>query len=412
MRVPIPACWRGKRLNDRHAAPGQAVGYLYQCERALLDLVDGALRGRNVTLFLERLDDFHLEEEGRPVDILQVKHHTAPGASLSDNSDDLWRTLDVWMDVLPRLEPDDNPEFGLLTTSVAVPGSAASLLRRRDRDPSVALRLLLRTAADAAAKHTAAARSRFANLGELDQRRIIDAMVVHDGEVDILDLDGELRSRLLGVHPEHIAAYVESFKGWWYARCVGMLRRAESGVTTSDLNDKLAELRDTYHPQNLPFDYDLGDATESERLSYATRLFIRQLEWIAAEDELLALAIDEYHRSYANKSRWLRLGLVRVDELDNYERKLVAEWQRARAFMLRELGASSDAEALERAGRALWRQVSDSQAVRIRPRFDDQNLTRGSYHELADRADQADRPHVGWHPMFAERLRELLQDVA
>jgi hypothetical protein len=44
---------------NRHAAPGQAAGYLYQCEHALLDLIEGAINRREVTLFLEKLDDIH-----------------------------------------------------------------------------------------------------------------------------------------------------------------------------------------------------------------------------------------------------------------------------------------------------------------------------------------------------------------
>jgi hypothetical protein len=101
--------------------------------------------------------------------------------------------------------------------------------------------------------------------------------------------------------------------------------------------------------------------------------------------------------------------LIDPGELDEFESKLVREWQRERAFMLAELGDEGDAEEQERAGLALWRRVSDSQAVTIRRRFSDQNLTRGSYHELADRADQTERRHVGWHPTFEERLRQILE---
>jgi hypothetical protein len=397
-------------LTTSHGAPGQAAGYLYQCERALLELIDGAIRRRDVTLFLEKLDDIHLEENGRPSDVLQVKHHSGSGGSLTNESVDLWRTLNAWMDVLPELEPEDDPEFGLLTTSSAPSDSAAAMLRRDGRDAGQALEALRATASASIVEGTRAWRNRFSQLPADDQTRLINALVVRDAEPEISDLDDQLTARLrIGVRPEHMPAFLESFKGWWYARCVALLRRTEPGVTTGDMLNKLHELRDRYHPENLPFEYDLGDATADERAGYATRLFIRQLEWIAATNDLLAIAIDEYHRAFANKSRWLRLGLLQPGELDDFERRLVIEWQRERAFMLAELGGSADVDELERAGMALWRRVSDSQAVRIRRRFDDQTLTRGSYHELADRADQTERPHVGWHPAFAERLRELLE---
>lgn len=397
-------------MTNRHAAPGQAAGYLYQCEHALLDLIESAIHNREVTVFLEMLDDIHLEEDDRPVNVLQIKHHTGGGGSLTNESVDLWRTLDVWMDVLSELEPEDDPEFSLVTTSSAPSDSASFLLSREDRNPGRALELLRMTAADSSVEGTARWRRRFASLDPIDQSRIVEAMIVRDAEPEILELDTVLGARLrLGVRPEHMAGLLESFKGWWYARCVAMLRRTEAGVTTSDMLNKLYDLRDKYHPENLPFDYDLGDVTEEEKVSYSTRLFIRQLEWVAATNDLLAIAIDEYHHAFANKSRWLRLGLIDPGELDEFEAKLVREWQRERAFMLAELGDEADPGEHERAGIALWRRVSDSQAVTIRRRFSDQNLTRGSYHELADRADQPDSRHVGWHPTFEERLRQILE---
>jgi hypothetical protein len=52
------------------------------------------------------------------------------------------------MDVLSELDPEDDPEFSLVTTSSAPSGFASYLLRREDRDPGRALELLRETAAN------------------------------------------------------------------------------------------------------------------------------------------------------------------------------------------------------------------------------------------------------------------------
>ncbi len=391
-----------------HTAAGPAAGYLYQCERALLVLAERAPVQPGLTLFMEKLDDVHLEEHGRPVDILQVKHHAGGGGSLTDESRDLWRTLNVWMSVLPELDPDEEPEFTLMTTSRAPNGSAASHLRRDEhRAPQLALERLRQIAEQSTIEGTVDVRARFSALGPFDQERLIDAIVVRDQEPEIQDLDDRLKGLLrLGVRAEHQDAFIESLKGWWYARSVALLRRTESAVTVSDLLNRIHDLRDSYHPENLPFDFDVGQPSADEHDSYATRIFIRQLQWIAATNDLLAIAIDEYHRAYTNKSRWLRLGLLRPGELDDYEQKLVVEWKRQHAFMCASLDGSATEPEKQRAGLQLWREVSDSTTVRIRPRFDEQELTRGTYHDLADRRN------VGWHPAFEERLRELLASAA
>jgi hypothetical protein len=200
-------------------------------------------------------------------------------------------------------------------------------------------------------------------------------------------------------------ALIESLKSWWYARSVAMLRHLEGGVTVGDLLDRIHQLRDSYHPENLPFEYDLGVPTDADQTAYSRRLFIHQLRWVAASNALLAIAIDEYHRAYANRSKWLRLGVVAPQELDDYERRLVAEWRRYRAFADARLSEAATDEDKEAIGLALWQEVSNA-TVKIRPRFDDQNLTRGIYHDLAD------RPDVGWHPDFEARVQELLGSVA
>jgi hypothetical protein len=356
---------------------------------------------------MEKLDDVHLEEHGQPVDILQIKHHAGGGGSLTDESRDLWRTLDVWMDVLPSLEADDEPEFGLVTTSQAPDDSVAALLRRDDqRNAKRALAVLRRVASESTVAGTATVRGRFARLAAQDQERLVAAIVVRDEEPEILDLDDRLKELLrIGVRSEHLDAFIDSLKGWWYSRSVGLLRGSVAAVTGGDLLNRIHDLRDSYHPENLPFDFDVALSSD-EHSSYSTRIFIRQLQIVAATNDLLAVAIDEYHRAYTNKSRWLRLGLLRPGELDEYERKLVAEWKRQHAFMCAGLDETAPEPTRQEAGLRLWRELSDTTVVRIRPRFDEQELTRGTYHDLADRWQ------VGWHPTFEERLRELLDAAA
>ena len=76
----------------------------------------------------------------RPTELLQVKHHVAPG-SLSDASEDIWPTITVWLDAHDAAGLDfSDVALLLLSTSTASPGSAASLLRsdRRERDEALA----------------------------------------------------------------------------------------------------------------------------------------------------------------------------------------------------------------------------------------------------------------------------------
>lgn len=105
-----------------------AAGYLYQCQTALLELLRRGWDEPDLILFLEKLDDVELQRADAR-EALQIKHHTGKSGSVTDASVDLWRTLAVWLDVLPGLAPGEQPSFTLLTTGRAPDGSAASLLR-------------------------------------------------------------------------------------------------------------------------------------------------------------------------------------------------------------------------------------------------------------------------------------------
>jgi hypothetical protein len=147
-----------------HSAAPQAVGYLFQCEYALLALIEQARRDPTRALGLEVLDDVHFESFGTPTELLQTKHHVSHGSDLTDRSPDLWRTLAAWLDALELLS-GPVPALTLVTTQEAV-GGAVSLLRDSPGRDADAARVLLEQAAaeDPGNLATATARGRFLSL--------------------------------------------------------------------------------------------------------------------------------------------------------------------------------------------------------------------------------------------------------
>jgi CRISPR/Cas system type I-B associated protein Csh2 (Cas7 group RAMP superfamily) len=58
------------------------------------------------------------------------------------------------------------------------------------------------------------------------------------------------------------------------------------------------------------------------------QIFIEQLKLIALSDVRLKRAIRDYYRAYQQRAKWIREDLLYINELENYENKLVDEWQR------------------------------------------------------------------------------------
>ena len=81
-----------------HGASASALGYLYQSQWPLVEILRRGRDEPDCALTLELHDDVAWEEDGTPTELLQLKHHINAAGRLGDKDDDLWRTIRVWMD--------------------------------------------------------------------------------------------------------------------------------------------------------------------------------------------------------------------------------------------------------------------------------------------------------------------------
>jgi hypothetical protein len=112
------------------SAASSAAGYYYQARFALCESLRFVYGDASIDIAIERLDDVSFEKNGKPLELLQTKHHIGKLGDLTDTSADLWKTLRIWSQAAK-----DNPALPgrtrllLVTTGQAPEGSAASCLR-------------------------------------------------------------------------------------------------------------------------------------------------------------------------------------------------------------------------------------------------------------------------------------------
>ena len=393
--------------SDDHSAAGSALGYLYQCYWPLLELVRRSNAEPGLSVALELLDDVQFEEQGRPLELIQTKHHGTRG-DLGDTSVDLWRTINVWISAIEQLGLEESVSLTLATTATAGEGTAASYLSAdNERDEGRAQTLLENAARSSVNTTTSAARSRFLNLLPTARRELVRAITVADGALRIEDLDRELQDALFWALPgdERLPTFVEYLRGWWHGIAIRLLRRELERFTVIDLLQQVRDLQDQFGPESLPTDPDLPDPDEATVAEYQDRIFVRQLALIAANQRQLAIAIKDYYRAFTQRSRWLRRELLGVGELDRFERQLVDEWEFVFTNLAREMSEEASDEEQERCGREILGHLAENAKARIRERYNEPFMLRGTLHELADGR------RVGWHPDFEARLEALLGPV-
>jgi hypothetical protein len=397
---------------NAHAAAGQALGYVHQVQWALIELIQRARKSPTTLLRLETLDDIETTLPGPgAVELTQVKHQVKPASDLSENSVDLWRSLNVWMDVIADKMVVGTPVLKLVTTVSLPSGSILNYLRADEtlRNISLAVAGLENAAKEGRNTTTLPWRRKFLNLRASERSSFISLVTIDDGAPRARDVAEVLSEQLRIAAPRgREDIFVRYLLGWWYQICIRLLDRTLDAVSAADLEMTTSDLRDQFLPDNLPMAPEvLVPFTEDDSIPYRDRQFVQQLIWIALDEQRLWWAIRDYHRAWTQRSEWLRLNLVSEPELDRYAFRLYDEWeyifQQRVAKMRRDGGPEEDVT-----GQEILELVSAESRARVRERFDESWLNRGTLHALAD--GWSNRT-IGWHPGFTSKLAELLVGV-
>lgn len=386
-------------------ATNSMLGYLYQVRLAL---VEALVRLRDEASFLiqvEKLDDVSFESQGKPSEILQIKHHQTREGNLADTSTDVWKSIRVWLEGRANGTLAVDALLYLVTTSVADPGTAAYALRTGSmRDVALARSKLDAAAQSSSNLDTVKGRTAYLALSASEREQFLRTVVVLDRSPGVLAIEDQLNQELFhAAEPVQLAALTTRLEGWWHRRVLLHLN-GFGPILSEELLAQIADLREQFKRDNLPIDDDLLDEFDDEALS--DRPFIEQLKLANIRSQKRILyAMKDYFRAFQQRSRWVREDLLIVGDVDNYEDRLKEEWERRFERMRDDFGINAAEEEKRRAAATLYGWVETEASFPIKVGCMEPFVTRGSYQMLADRG------HVGWHPEFRDRLRQLFEDA-
>jgi hypothetical protein len=238
-----------------HSAAGPALGYIYQFQAALLELIPHALSGRDAQATLEVFDDVAFDfEAGQAKSVLQIHHSLRSDRELLDTSAKTWRTLAIWAGEWARLDAGETRMMTLLSTQRARAGSGLQALTIAHRNVDHAFDALTNVAAAAdGSASTATDREAFLALPAMEQRALLENVTVADGALQAT----ESRARLVQLlAPTHERRFIESMadavEGWWWPPGATSADRTVPAVPTRDrLAIRADEVRVAW-PQRSP----------------------------------------------------------------------------------------------------------------------------------------------------------------
>lgn len=160
-----------------------------------------------------------------------------------------------------------------------------------------------------------------------------------------------------------------------------------------------------YAPDNLPIDIIDHEKCSLEDLSPDDKIFLEQLKLISMGSNRVRMALRDYYRAFKQRASWIRNDLLYVNELDDYERRLIDEWEHHFYAMqddLTEYGDEITEEIKIKSGKGLFSDI-EKKDIRIREKCSEAFVMRGSYHMLSNQLK------IGWHTDFYERLKSLIE---
>ncbi len=396
-------------MSGQFSANASALGYFYQARYALMLLMNEGKIYPDAEMSIERFDDVAFEQAANPTELIQTKHHLNKLASLSDTSADLWKTIRIWCTESLKHNWDVSKIiFTLVTTAMAPEASIASKLRLSEsggRDVESALIDLRNVANTSSSKENKSAYDAFLGLDENQQRLLINNVRVLDSSPNIMDVQSKILTELRYT-TRFFAKIYERLEGWWFCRVIDHLSRDSQGtISHKELLEKIYELQDQFHQDNLPIDFSGPiniDSPEYE-LNTKQRIFVEQLQLVEVGPKRTRMAISDFHKAYRQRSRWIREEVALIDEIIHYEDNLYEEWVRCSEIrkerLVRDKNVSEEKKQSE--GWELFNEI-EKLNFPIRPRCTEPYITRGSYHILANQL------RLGWHLEFLERLGHLL----
>lgn len=388
-----------------HQASEQMLGYLYQVRYALALLLEND--NSDCQISIEKFDDVAFSKDDIPIQLIQLKHHIQHQGNLADASTDMWRTIKVWLDAISET-PDilDGTNFLIITTATAPIDSAAFLLKKdSNRNPDTAYQKLKTVCFSSVNQAHQRYYDAFRKAGEDTVKQLIRQIYIIDCASNIIDVEKDILKHIrYSCIPKHQKMIYERLEGWWFKKAIDALCcDTPVFVNQNQVRSFIVSVSQEYADDNLPIDIlDIDDLQESN-FSANEKIFHEQLKLICLGNHRMQLALRDYYRAFRQRASWVRNDLLYVNELGQYEQRLIDEWEHAFAAMEETLSETNNATEEEKAkeGRQLFSDIG-KRDIRIRPKCQEAFIMRGSYHILANQLK------IGWHVDFFDRLKQLL----
>lgn len=388
------------------SAKEPSLGYIYQIKYALLLLLTNSRDLENPVLRIECLDDIDITDVNS-TNLYQTKLHIKSKAHLTDSSVDFWKTIRIWSQYILDGTIDINKTNLSLITTENIPETSTLYKLKNNVSSEPELQNIINSldsiSISSTNESTKKGREEYQKLSIENKKKLIQSIIILDNSVDISKVDAKIKKQLiLSSYPNHLDAFLEILDGWWLGKAIDNLTGQLDSIKFEELQLKISNIRDSFQADNLPNHFpEQMEISDEDVESLREKNFLKQLEVISIgiNSRTVKRAISDYRRAFEQRSKWLRLQLLNPEEEEVYDKKLRDYWKNIFEIMGDEANGKAEDE-LKKIGKDFYiSQFANScPQIKIREKFNEDYLTRGSYQILSD------EKKIGWHPNFDKEI--------
>jgi hypothetical protein len=388
------------------SAKEPSLGYFYQIKYALLILLTKGKELDNPKIRIENLDDIEIQDINS-LNLLQTKLHIKSKGNLTNASVDFWKTMRIWSEHITNgLVDVENTIFSLITTEKISDSSVLVHFKTNnhtDTEIDQTINKLDIISSDPGNKTNLKGYEAFKKLSLINKKKLVQNIRIIDNSIGITDIGDKIKRELIfSTYPAHLDAFLEILEGWWFKKSIDNLAGKIDSIDFNELQLKIANIGDSFQADNLPNHFpEQLEITDDDVDILKEKNFLKQLELIKIKNnsKTVKRAISDFRRAFEQRSKWLRLQLLNPDEEEDYDKRLKDYWQNIFDIMCDE-AEEKTTEELKTLGKDFYinQFASSCPQIKIREKFNEDFLTRGSYQILAD------SKKIGWHPNFKSEL--------
>ena len=247
----------------------------------------------------------------------------------------------------------------------------------------------------------------FLDLKKKTQEQLVDRIVVVPESFNAGQLREELAKRLNKVTPVDVReALYSRVEAWWDGQvALSLLGQRTRHITKRELLSQINHLTIELGEASLPDDYSERTPDKEDLAEELGGIMEKQIRLVRGGEGRVMRAAKARWRARNQRERWMQERLANASLLDQFDARLVDEWEGLYGPMCDDTG-DQDEERCCQAGVGLldWSHKEAPNSVApVKPDWQHPYLVRGSYQQLAEEM------RVGWLPGY-ERHPALQED--